>query len=639
MVFLAAGERLWKGSRRDWGVVSMMANLQAHSGLTAFLRRPDVRRHLGLFLRPNRRRLITVVVLTVVTTALPLSMPLLYRRIFNVLITHPHPRASVVEWSVVVAAIGVSNGLANVVLNRESLRLGYGLIADLQGALYDKFQRMPLGFFARANTGAILSRLTNEVNAAENLLSTNAVSLGRSVLTLVGASVVLGVVDPRLLVLLALAAPAAFIIRRETRAALARAWESFQLFSQLTVRAEQHLNVAGATVVKLYGDPDDELHRFVTIADRLRDCMVAIRQRILNLDAVISTITAIATAAALAGGGWLVASRELSLGTLVLLLFYVGIVQQPMSVLATGRLDIARSLAAVERVFEVLEFEPGRPRSTGLDDTDVSTVAETPSHGIVFDHVSFRYPEPSTVMIPSLGQTVEPGDDYGFALQDVTFTVPRGSITALVGATGSGKSTIAALAAGLYRPDLGRVLVDGITPAEPPAGLPRPSVAFVTQDAYLFHDTIRNNIAFGLSDLSDRELVSACRAAQIHERIHDLPAGYNTVAGERGARLSGGERQRIAIARAILRHPTVVILDEATAHLDNITEAALTHALTDVFEHTARLVIAHRLSTVAAADRILVVDRGHIVEDGDHDSLLASGGPYSRLHRSYLAST
>jgi ATP-binding cassette subfamily B protein len=216
--------------------------------------------------------------------------------------------------------------------------------------------------------------------------------------------------------------------------------------------------------------------------------------------------------------------------------------------------------------------------------------------------------------------------------------VPAGRIVALVGATGSGKSTIAALAAGQYVPDSGNVWVDGVPASGASIDVPRPSVAFVTQDAYLFHDTIRENIIFGLGDVSDRELIDACIAAQIHERLHNLPAGYNTIAGERGARLSGGERQRIAIARAILRRPSVVILDEATAHLDNITEAALSHALTEVFSGTARLVIAHRLTTVAAANEILVIDGGRISEEGTHETLLEAGGSYAQLHSAYLTS-
>src|SRR5439155_534977 len=230
------------------------------------------------------------------------------------------------------AALGLTNGGLSVILARMSLRLGYGLIADLQAALYDKFQRMPLGFFARAKTGAILSRLTNEVNAAESMLSTNLVAIVRSLLTLVGASVVLAFVNYRLLVLLLLVAPSLWFIRRQTRLALSRAYESFQLFSDMSVRAEQHLNVAGATVVKLYGDAEHELSRFVRVAERLRDCMVAIRERLLNLDAAINTMSVLAMAGALAGGGWLVTRHQLNIGTLVLLLFYVGIVQQPMSV-------------------------------------------------------------------------------------------------------------------------------------------------------------------------------------------------------------------------------------------------------------------------------------------------------------------
>lgn len=612
----------------------MFAMLQAHSGLTAFLRRPEVRRHLGFFLRPNLRRLLVVFGLVAVTTALPLAMPFLYRRVIETLLADPDPVPEVLRWSVLVAVIGITNGGLNVVLARQSLRLGYGLIADLQAALYDKFQRMPLSFFARANTGALLNRITNEVNAAENLLSSNAVAVMRSVLTLAGAFVVLGFVNPRLLVIFVLAAPSAWLIRRETRAAQARAYNSFQLSSQLHIRAEQRLNVSGATVVKLYGDYDEELNAFVSVAGKLRDCLINIRFRLMNLDAVIATITAIATAAALAGGGYLVSRGQLGLSTLVLLLFYVGIVQQPMSVLATSRMDISRSLAAMERVFEVLEFEPGRRRPSLVQE-----VAPIPrvQRGIEFVDVSFRYPEASTVILPSLGNRAEPGEDGGFELADIDFTVPRGSIVALVGATGSGKSTIAMLAAGLHRPDRGYVIIDGV-PFTGAPDLPRPSVAFVTQDAHLFHDTIRANIAFGLGEVSEKELVAACRAAQIHERIHELPAGYNTIAGERGARLSGGERQRIAIARAILRRPSVVILDEATAHLDNITEVALTTALTEIFADTARLVIAHRLSTVAAADEILVVDSGRIIERGTHDDLLSASGAYARLHQAYLAS-
>jgi ATP-binding cassette subfamily B protein len=349
----------------------------------------------------------------------------------------------------------------------------------------------------------------------------------------------------------------------------------------------------------------------------------------MNLDAVISTITAIATAGALAGGGYLVTRGQLSLSTLVLLLFYVGIVQQPMSVLATSRMDISRSLAAMERVFEVLEFEPGGRRPSLLEELAPIPRVE---QGIDFANVSFRYPEASRVILPSLGNRAEPGDDAGFALADIDFTVPRGSIVALVGATGSGKSTIAALAAGLYRPDGGHLLIDGV-PINGAPDMPRPSVAFVTQDAHLFHDTIRENLRFAKPDATDAELVEALRAAQILTLVESLPKGLDTVVGDRGYRLSGGERQRLAIARLLLKGPDVMVLDEATAHLDSESEAAVQLALKTALAGRTSIVIAHRLSTVREADQILVIAAGRIVERGTHGSLLAAGGLYADLYR------
>lgn len=618
----------------------MIAFVQAHAGVIEFLRRDSVRRHVESFLRPNRRQLGVIGALIVVTSFVPLALPLVYRQVFDSLITSPDEVSGVLRWAAVIAALGLVNGLASYTLSKRAVELGVRFITHLQVKLYARFQRMPLGFFARAQTGAILARLTHEPVTAESLFSGNLVDVSRSVVTLAGATIVLAVVDIRTIPLVLLIAPSLWLVRRLTTSALGWAMKSITIFSEINVVVEQRLNVAGATVVKLYGDAEAEVGRFEALVERLGDTMVGFRSNIRAVDAFVTAFSTAAIAVGVALGGYLVTRGDLSLGTLVLVLFYVGIIQQPISLLATARLDLARALAGLERIFEILEFPmmdqpPPVPSRTAGED------ASSPSGddgfagavgGLTFVEVSYRHPDPSKVMIPSLGRSYEPGDLGDFEVRDVNFTVAPGQMVALVGPTGAGKSTIAALAAGLYHPGRGTVWVDGELMDAASHPRLRGKIALVTQDVYLFHDTIKANLAYGLEGVDHDEIVGACKAAQIHDRIYALPAGYNTVVGERGARLSGGERQRIALARAILRRPSIVILDEATAHLDSVTEAAAHKALVEVFAGSARLVIAHRLSTVASADLILVVEAGHVVEQGTQAALLSTGGAYSRLH-------
>jgi ATP-binding cassette subfamily B protein len=394
----------------------------------------------------------------------------------------------------------------------------------------------------------------------------------------------------------------------------------------------ERFNVAGALVVKLFGDHDRERDNFSSRAGRVRDIGISSAMYSRILFVALGFVTAVGTAIVYLVGGNLVISEVISIGTIAAFVVYVGQIYQPLTQLTNARVDVMTAIVSFERVFEVLDFPPLVTERLGAVDP------EDAQGRITFDHVWFRHPPATLSSIASLEEgVVGPDDDpSAWILRDVSFDVAPGELVALVGPSGAGKTTTALLVPRIHDVVEGRVMVDGHDVRDLTLAGLRRTVGMVMQDPHLFHESIRANLRYARPGATDDELVEACRRARIHDLIASLPEGYDTIVGERGYRLSGGEKQRLAIARMLLKDPAIVILDEATSHLDSESEVAIQRALADALEDRTALVIAHRLSTIVNADRILVLDGGEVVEEGTHDELLDRGGLYADLYRTQL---
>lgn len=587
-----------------------------------------VRRILG-YARPYRRIIVLFLVTLVLVSLLSVAQPLLVPRLVDDGITQGDARVVTVT-ALTMAALAVLDAALGLVSRWYSSRIGEGLIYDLRTQVYDHVQRQSVAFFTRAQTGALISRLNSDVIGAQQAFTS---TLGGVLGNLISATIVLvamftlswQVTVAALVLVPVFLIPARWMGRRLQE--LTR--EQMRLNADMSTQMTERFNVAGALLVKLFGRPDDETSAFGSRAARVRD--IGVRMAMANrwFFTGLALIASVATAVVYGLGGNLVISQALTIGTLLALVGLLAQLYGPLTALSNVRVDVMTALVSFERVFEVLDLEP-----MVREDPDARSLPSGPL-SIRFDDVSFRYPRAEEVSLASLESVARemPTSDEGEVLSGLSFEVPAGTLTALVGPSGAGKTTITGLVTRLYDPTSGRVLLGGMDIAAATFTSLRESVGVVSQDAHLFHDSIRANLLYARPDATETELLEACSAAHIGSLIARLPEGLDTVVGDRGHRLSGGEKQRIALARLLLKAPRVVVLDEATAHLDSESEAAVQRALEEALIGRTSLVIAHRLSTIRRADQILVVDDGRIVERGTHAELLARGGIYSDLHR------
>lgn len=544
-------------------------------------------------------------------------------------------RGRITALATVVVVAALADALLAVTQRWFSSTIGEGLIYDLRVALFDKVQRMPVAFFTRTQTGALVSRLNNDVIGAQTAVTSTLGSVVSNVVVLATTLTAMLLLEWRL-TLLALVVLPVFIVpaKRVGRRMQEISREQMSLNAEMNTQMTERFNVAGALLVKLFGRHEREVGSFGRRAGRVRD--IGIRQALYGrvFFVALGLVGALGAAAIYGVGAHLVVSGGLTAGTLVAMAAYVQRIYGPLTGLTNARIEVMTAFVSFERVFEVLDAPVAVDERPGAYDlTDARGAVE-------FDAVTFRYPAASQVSVASLESAASAagGDPNRDVLHQVTLRLAPGETVALVGASGSGKSTMASLVPRLYDVSNGAVRIDGHDVRDLTLTSLRDAIGVVTQDPHLFHESLLENLRYARPDATREQVAAACRAARIDHVIEALPDGYDTVVGERGYQLSGGEKQRVAIARLLLKDPAVVILDEATSHLDNEIEAQVQAALDEALRDRTALVIAHRLSTVRDADRVVVLDAGHIVEEGTHHELLAREGAYAALVKAGLGS-
>jgi ATP-binding cassette subfamily B protein len=591
------------------------------------LSRGVVRRVWG-FARRFRRQIAAYLALLGLSALLAVVPALLVRELLNVAI--PQKSYGLVNL-IGLLAVGVAVGNAALALAQRllSARIGEGLIYELRTTLFDHVQRQPLAFFTHTQTGSLTSRLNNDVVGAQRALTGTLGSVFSNLISLVTTLVTMAVLNWRITVITVAVLPLFLLpARRVGRRLQALARESMQLNAAMNTTMNERFNVAGALLVLLFGRRDRELANFSDKAAGVRDIGVRTAFYGQTFFVVLGLVGAVGTAAVYWLGGRLVLGGSLQVGDVVALAALVTQVYGPLTALTNARVDVMTAFVSFERVFEVLDFR------SPITDAPGARPLEHPAGRVEFDHVSFRYPSSDESTIASLtGGAAAVGAATGEpVLRDVSFEVRPGELVALVGPSGAGKTTTAMLVARVYDATEGAVRVDGVDVRDLQLESLRGAIGVVTQDPHLFHDTILANLRYANPDATLEDIEAACRAARILGLVESLPERWDTMVGERGYRLSGGEKQRLAIARLLLADPAIVILDEATAHLDSEAEVHIQEALAAALAGRTSLVIAHRLSTIVQADRILVVDGGRVVEQGTHAELLATSGLYADLY-------
>ena len=621
--------------------MSMMRSFRQDPSVThQKLKKGTVRRIIS-YARPYRGALVAFMVTTSLDALITVVSPLLLRDIIDKGVLARNERI-VIGLAVALAAVALFDAFLGVANRWFSARIGESLIYDLRTQVFRHVQRQPIAFFTRAQTGSLVSRLNSDVIGAQQAITSTMSSVVANFLSLIAILITMFYLS-WLVSVIALALIPLFILpaRRVGRRMQRLTRESMQLDAEMGSTMTERFNVAGAMLVKLFGRPEEEADVFAGRAARVRDIGVTTAMYGQVFFVALTLLAALATAVVYGLGGTLIIRGVFQLGTLVALTALLGRVYGPITGLSNVQVNVMTALVSFDRVFEVLDLKPLIEEKPGAVAMPRTTAPNGAAPDIEFDHVSFRYPsagEVSLASLESIGRPVPEGTGATpNVLNGVSFTAPSGQLTALVGPSGAGKTTITNLAARLYDPDAGTVRIGGYDLRDVTLESLHDAVGVVTQDAHLFHDTLHANLLYARPTAAEAEVIEACRAAQIWDLIASLPDGLDTVVGDRGYRLSGGEKQRVALARLLLKAPTVVVLDEATAHLDSESEAAVQRALKTALAGRTSLVIAHRLSTIRDADQILVIDAGRVTERGSHEELLAADGLYAELYHTQFA--
>ncbi|MEW2584640.1 ABC transporter ATP-binding protein [Streptomyces virginiae] len=607
-----------------------------HSAINAQQdRRPLSRaglRRVAAFARPHRRGLVLFLLLSVVTALLAVATPVLASRVVTAIVDG-RDGATVTRLALLIALIAVAEAGLGLLARRLSATLGEGLILDLRTAVFDHVQRMPVAFFTRTRTGALVSRLNNDVIGAQRAFSNTLSGVVANTVTLLLTLAVMLSISWQI-TLLALVLLPVFVLpaRRMGARMAAMQREASALNAAMGTQMTERFSAPGATLVKLFGRPADESAEFAVRAARVRDIGIRTAMAQSAFITALTLVSALALALVYGLGGYYALRGTLDAGSVVALALLLTRLYAPLTALAGARVEVMSAMVSFERVFEILDLKPLIAQKP-----DARRVPEGPVT-VEFDRVSFGYPAADKVSLASLEEVAVLDARGGTqVLHEVSFRAEPGQMVALVGSSGAGKSTIAQLLPRLYDADAGAVRIGGVDVRDLTADSIRDTLGMVTQDGHLFHESVRANLLLARPDATEEDIWEALRRSRLDGLVASLPDGLDTVVGERGYRLSGGERQRLTIARLLLARQRVVVLDEATAHLDSTSEAAVQEALGEALAGRTAVVIAHRLSTVQAADLILVVEEGRIVERGTHTELLAAGGRYEELYRTQFA--
>ena len=588
--------------------------------------KPGTLKRIASFAVPYKVLLAFFLITVVIDAFLIVATPLLLRRLIDEGVI-PKNTELVTSLAFAVGVIAVADALFSMAGRWFSSRIGEGLIYDLRKQIFEHVQRQSIAFFTRTQTGALISRLNSDVIGAQQAFTSTLSGVISNLLGLILVAITMFTLSWQITLISLILLPVFLIPTKWVgRKLQGYTRQSFDLNAQMSATMTERFNVSGALLVSLYGDSKKEKNEFAEKARRVADIGISIAMLNRIFFIALTSIAAVATAVAYGIGGHLAISGELTVGTLLAITALLARLYGPLTALSNVRVDVMSALVSFERVFEVLDLQPmvtDRDNAKDLADTNLD---------LKFEGVSFTYPKAEEISLASLEIAAKPEIiTRGKVLKGISFTVAAGTLTGIVGPSGAGKSTISSLIPRLYDVTQGVISINGSDIRDYTIKSLRNSIGVVTQDSHMFHDSILVNLKYAKADATAIEIEAACKSARIWDFIQSLPNGLDTVVGERGHRLSGGEKQRLAIARLLLKQPSLVILDEATAHLDSENEAMVQAALKEALVGRTSIVIAHRLSTIAHADQILVIDNGEIVEQGKHEQLVEKRGLYFDL--------